>query len=211
MVSRAPLVMSTIAPSRRRGVRARRVRHVKLPRVVGVLTTLELLAGLVVPAPAEAAFNIPVSKSPTPTYGTEHLPDPSPFSARVWNSSTHGNSLYLGGEFTALAPTTSLAGAIDDLRRRIRAREFADDFRLAVEDSGPGIPTANVERVFEPFFTTKAEGSGVGLATALRIVKECDGVLRCRPAFDGKSGGEFVIVGGGEAVESPGFQSSSRL
>lgn len=98
--------MSTIAPSRRRGA-PRRV------RVVGVLTTLEVLAGLVVPAPAEAALTIPVSKSPTPTYGTEHLPEPSPFSARVWNTSTHGNSLYLGGEFTSLAPTTSMAGAID--------------------------------------------------------------------------------------------------
>ncbi len=82
-------------------------------RVVGVLTTLGVLADLMVPTPADAALTIPVSKSPTPTYGTEHLPDPSPFSARVWNTSAHGDSLYLGGEFTSLAPTTALAGAID--------------------------------------------------------------------------------------------------
>ncbi|HET9771015.1 MAG TPA: hypothetical protein VFS16_09020, partial [Acidimicrobiia bacterium] len=77
------------------------------------MTTLGVVADLMVPTPAEAALTIPVSKAPTPTYGTEKLPEPSPFSARVWNTSTHGNSLYLGGEFTSLAPTTALAGAID--------------------------------------------------------------------------------------------------
>src|SRR5688572_5752390 len=99
--------MSTIPPSRRR-------RAPRRARVVGVLTTIEVLAGMMVPSPASAdALNIPVSKSPTPTYGTEHLPDPSPFSARVWSTSHHGNTLYLGGEFTSLAPITALAGAID--------------------------------------------------------------------------------------------------
>jgi hypothetical protein len=63
--------MSTIPPfSRRRGVRARRGRPVNLPRVVGVLTTLGVVADLIVPTPAEAALHIPVSKAPTPTYGT---------------------------------------------------------------------------------------------------------------------------------------------
>ena len=99
--------MSTIALSRRRGAPRGR-------RVVGVLTTIELLAGVMVPSQASAdVLNIPVSKSPAPTYGTEHLPDPSPFSARIWSTSTAGNALYLGGEFTSLAPTTALAGAID--------------------------------------------------------------------------------------------------
>jgi hypothetical protein len=99
--------MSTIPPSRRR-------RAPRRGKVVGVLTTIEVLAGMMVPSPASAdVLNIPVSKSPTPTYGTEHLPDPSPFSARVWSTSHHGNTLYLGGEFTSLAPITALAGAID--------------------------------------------------------------------------------------------------
>jgi hypothetical protein len=87
---------------------------VKLPRVVGVLTTLGVLAEMVAPAPASAAvLNIPISKNPTPTYGTERLPSPSPYSARVWTTATYGNTTYVGGEFTSLAPTTALAGAID--------------------------------------------------------------------------------------------------
>src|SRR5213593_1726065 len=83
-------------------------------RVVGVLTTLGVLADMVAPSPASAeVLTIPVSKQPTPTYGTEHLPSPSAFSARVWSTATFGNTAYVGGEFTSLAPTTSLAGAID--------------------------------------------------------------------------------------------------
>lgn len=89
-------------------------RQVKLPRVIGVLTTLGVLAEMVTPSPAAAeALTIPINKQPTPTYGTEKLPPPSAFSARVWTTVTHGNVAYVGGEFTSLAPTTALAGAVD--------------------------------------------------------------------------------------------------
>jgi Domain of unknown function (DUF5122) beta-propeller len=99
--------MSTSPASCRRGAPRR-------GRVVGVLTTLGVLADMVVPSPASAeVLNIALSKSPTPTYGTEHLPSPSQFSARVWASITNGNTAYVGGEFTSLAPTTAGAGALD--------------------------------------------------------------------------------------------------
>jgi signal transduction histidine kinase len=40
----------------------------------------------------------------------------------------------------------------------------ADDrVRLAVRDTGPGIPSDVLERIFEPLFTTKARGLGLGL------------------------------------------------
>jgi beta-propeller uncharacterized protein DUF5122 len=99
--------MSSIRLSRRRCC-ARR------GRLVGVLTTLGVVAEMVTPAPASAeVLNIPISKNPTPTYGTERLPSPSPYSARVWSTATNGNVAYVGGEFSSLAPTTALAGAID--------------------------------------------------------------------------------------------------
>jgi signal transduction histidine kinase len=66
-------------------------------------------------------------------------------------------------------------------------------FELRVSDNGPGIPAHLSARVFDPFFTTKATGNGVGLATAMRAVQECGGVIRCQPADDWVAGAEFVI------------------
>jgi signal transduction histidine kinase len=64
---------------------------------------------------------------------------------------------------------------------------------LRVLDSGPGVPPHLETQIFEPFFTTKTTGSGIGLATALRIVKECGGSLRCTVADEGHPGGEFIM------------------
>ncbi len=43
--------------------------------------------------------------------------------------------------------------------------------RIAVADSGPGIPPNDVEHLFEPFFTTKPHGTGLGLAFVHRMVE----------------------------------------
>jgi len=42
--------------------------------------------------------------------------------------------------------------------------------RIAVNDSGPGIPVASRERVFRPFFTSKRNGTGLGLALVQKII-----------------------------------------
>jgi PAS domain S-box-containing protein len=53
--------------------------------------------------------------------------------------------------------------------------------QLCVEDTGCGIPAANLEKVFDPFFTTKelgkGSGLGLGLATVLGIVKSHEGFV----------------------------------
>ena len=52
---------------------------------------------------------------------------------------------------------------------------------LSVIDNGEGISATNLGKIFEPFFTTKAEGhgTGLGLSTCMRIVKQNNGYMRC--------------------------------
>lgn len=50
--------------------------------------------------------------------------------------------------------------------------------RIAVADTGAGIPADQLERVFTPFWSTKPQGTGLGLSLVSRIVREHEGVLR---------------------------------
>jgi PAS domain S-box-containing protein len=47
--------------------------------------------------------------------------------------------------------------------------------RIAVSDTGGGIPAEALPHVFEPFFTTRQGGTGLGLATCYGIVKQSGG------------------------------------
>jgi CheY-like chemotaxis protein len=51
--------------------------------------------------------------------------------------------------------------------------------RLAISDTGAGIPPAAFDRLFEPFFTTKGSGKGTGLGLSLvhAIVTDLGGVI----------------------------------
>jgi len=62
-----------------------------------------------------------------------------------------------------------------DRRLVVRTESSEGVVRVAVRDSGTGIPADQLERIFEPFFTTKAEGLGMGLAIARSIVRSHGG------------------------------------
>jgi two-component system sensor kinase FixL len=74
--------------------------------------------------------------------------------------------------------------------------------RVRVADAGPGMPADVRANVFRPFFTTKARGTGLGLATAKRLVEAHAGTIavECPP-----SGGTVVTVTlpAGELTVSP--------
>jgi len=47
-----------------------------------------------------------------------------------------------------------------------------------IADQGGGITEEDLPQIFSPFFTTKTSGTGLGLATCYRIVKEHGGTIR---------------------------------
>ena len=92
-----------------------------------------------------------------------------------------------------------------------------DKIDVSIQDNGPGIPKDVHEKIFDPFFTTKevGEGTGQGLSTALRILRDRhNGDIRCVtkvglgstfiisfPNSEGVASGIFIKDGGAE-IES---------
>jgi signal transduction histidine kinase len=63
--------------------------------------------------------------------------------------------------------------------------------RIAVADTGPGIPPEIRARLFTPFVTTKSRGTGLGLSTVKRLVEAHAGTILvdCPP-----EGGTTVVI-----------------
>ncbi|BCA80328.1 ATP-binding protein [Desulfuromonas sp. AOP6] len=83
------------------------------------------------------------------------------------------------------------AEAIDEKGRIEITTRVASDFHLTqsgkkpvplivveVTDNGKGIAPDLIDKVFTPFFTTKTKGTGLGLATCQKIVRQHQGFLK---------------------------------
>jgi PAS domain S-box-containing protein len=73
--------------------------------------------------------------------------------------------------------------------------------RLAIADTGGGIPAAIRERIFEPFFSTKGErGTGMGLATVYGTVDQARGWIEVESEIDTGTTFAVMLPAGGEPV-----------
>jgi signal transduction histidine kinase len=71
--------------------------------------------------------------------------------------------------------------------------EQTDGFaRIAVLDSGPGVPAELLPRIFDPYFSTHDAGTGLGLPIARRIAEEHGGGITARNRPEG--GLEVVVT-----------------
>ena len=69
--------------------------------------------------------------------------------------------------------------------------ETTDEWcEIAVGDDGPGFDAEIRDKLFEPFFTTKHRGSGLGLATAKRVVEMHHGML----TTESGDGGAVMLI-----------------
>ncbi|OWT77629.1 MULTISPECIES: sensor histidine kinase [unclassified Achromobacter] len=100
-------------------------------------------------------------------------------------------------------------------RITVRVRRQGNYAVLDVEDSGPGIPLAERERVFDRFYRvlgTQADGSGLGLAIVREIAGKHDAVVRITDNTDsadstdsaGSAGSAGPAADAGVASATPG-------
>lgn len=71
-----------------------------------------------------------------------------------------------GGHLTVDAANVTIRPG-DETDPAARRLEPGDYVRIAVADSGTGIPAVVVDKVFNPFFSTKEEGIGTGLGLSM--------------------------------------------
>jgi two-component system sensor kinase FixL len=67
------------------------------------------------------------------------------------------------------------------------------EVRVAIHDTGKGVPTDHRQRIFEPFFTTKRDGMGMGLAISRSIVEAHGGRIWATPNRDGGETFQFTL------------------
>jgi PAS domain S-box-containing protein len=75
----------------------------------------------------------------------------------------------------------------------VRTRRMGQHLVLEVEDTGPGIQPAHLDRIWDPFFTTKppGQGTGLGLSITQSIVTRHDGAIHAENLPRG--GARFVV------------------
>jgi signal transduction histidine kinase len=78
----------------------------------------------------------------------------------------------------------------------LRARRDGNALELRVADRGPGVPTAERDRIFEPFYRPAGGppdvgGAGLGLSIARRLAEAQGGTVRYEPR---EGGGSLFVV-----------------
>ena len=106
-------------------------------------------------------------------------------------------------EISLLGDADGLKSAIENVVRNamiygdrtkpieVRAENNGTVATVRVQDSGPGVPTAELERIFEPFYRTdksrdhRQDGQGIGLAITARVTELHRGKVTARNRAEG--------------------------
>lgn len=80
---------------------------------------------------------------------------------------------------TSRALQTVVANAVAAAQTSVAVR-VCPDGSIEIADDGPGVTPSDQDRMFEAFFTTRAEGTGLGLAMAQRLMAAQGGGVEYR-------------------------------
>ena len=90
-----------------------------------------------------------------------------------------------------------LGGVRTALFNYLFAKKNKGIFIVRIEDTGPGVPASDVDRLFEPFYRGSephGEGTGLGLAIVRRVVDHLGGSIHIENRVDSDPGGLRVVV-----------------
>ena len=104
--------------------------------------------------------------------------------------------------------TEAIGSRAQDARRPagrivIRLRKADGQWRVEIEDNGPGLPAARRDRLTEPYVTNRAGGTGLGLAIVRRIIEDHGGRLVLQSAPNGGARITLVFAPSGAERSSP--------
>lgn len=108
--------------------------------------------------------------------------DPDKMKQVFWNLATNALQAMPSGGHVTISTAC---------RRVMSGKRNGDVVEVAVQDTGVGIKKEDMNKIFFPFFTTKQDGSGLGLATAQRIVDQHGGWIKVE-SQEGK-GARFTV------------------
>ncbi|HEV8712240.1 MAG TPA: ATP-binding protein [Candidatus Binatia bacterium] len=99
---------------------------------------------------------------------------------------------------------TPTGGAVSLTTQTLRGHGGKEYCRVAIRDTGIGIPPEYKEQIFDPFFTTKDSGTGLGLFIAHQIVAEHGGYIDVESVV-GKGTSFYVYL---PYAQAPGIETT---
>ena len=115
--------------------------------------------------------------------------DPVQLEQVMLNLAVNARDAMTGNAAAGSIPAARSGGVLRLKTKRVTASDvramkseilpIGDYTALVAEDTGHGIPPAQIGKIFEPFFTTKekGKGTGLGLSTVYGIVKQSGGFI----------------------------------
>ena len=84
--------------------------------------------------------------------------------------------------------------------------------RIAIKDTGVGVPQEHLQKIFDPYFTTKEKGTGLGLASAYSVIRKHDGLMTVESEIGVGSAFTFYLPATPKVavVEEPDEEKSLR-